>query len=141
MDKVRSATSIDVARLAGVSQATVSMVFNGRPGRTRVSDATRQRVVHAAESLGYSPHPLAQALRNGRSGIIALVPRVHRTTPTEFPVPFQFSLHLARAALHHGFHVIEVGAEDDPVLAESALVPFLRSRRVDGVIFDGPENA
>lgn len=141
MEDVRGATSVDVARLARVSQATVSMVFNGRAGRSRVSGATRERVLQAAATLGYSPHPLAQALRKGRSDIIAFVPRVHRTRPTEFPVPFQLSLHLARAALHHGYHVIEVGAEDDSVLADRALAPFLRSRRVDGVIFDGPDNA
>lgn len=140
MEETRGATSIDVARLAGVSQATVSIVFNARPGRSRVSAATRERVVRAAEKLGYSPHPLAQALRNGRSGIVALVPRFHRTTPTEFPVPFQFSLHLSRATLHSGFHVIEVGAEGDPVVATGGLVHFLRTRRVDGVIFDGPDS-
>jgi DNA-binding LacI/PurR family transcriptional regulator len=140
LEAVRGATSNDVARLAGVSQATVSLVFAGASGRTRVSSATRERVHAAAESLGYSPHPLAQALRRRRSGILALVPRFHRTAPAGQPVPFQFSLHLTRAALRHGFHVIEVGAEGDPVAAEGGLVPFLRSRRVDGVIFDGPDN-
>lgn len=138
---MRGATSVDVARRAGVSQATVSLVFTGTSGRTRVSAATRERVLAAATSLGYSPHPLARALRQRRSGILALVPRVHRTTPAVAPVPFQFSLYLTRAALHHGFHVIEVGAAGDPVVTEGGLVPFLRRRRVDGVIFDGPDNA
>ncbi len=134
-----TSTSVDVAKSAGVSQATVSMVFNGRQGRIRVSDATRERVLAVAAELGYSPHPLAQALRRRRSGTIGFIPRYHRTTPTAHPVPFLLSVHLARAAMHRGYHIVEVGAEDDPVVSDGELVPFLQSRRVDGVIFDGPE--
>ena len=44
------ATMVDVAELAGVSQATVSLVLNGVPN-ARVSKATRRRVIEAAESL------------------------------------------------------------------------------------------
>lgn len=43
---------MDVAALAGVSQATVSLVLNGSPG-ARLSEATRKRVKEAAEALGY----------------------------------------------------------------------------------------
>lgn len=46
------ATMIDVAKRAGVSQATVSLVLNGAGG-TRVAAATRKRVLEAAEALGY----------------------------------------------------------------------------------------
>ncbi|GII03238.1 LacI family DNA-binding transcriptional regulator [Planobispora takensis] len=64
-------TSLDVARLAGVSQATVSYVLNDRPG-ARVSDETRERVREAAERLGYVPHAGARTLRTGRSGLILI---------------------------------------------------------------------
>lgn len=139
MKKGTAPTSVDVAKRAGVSQATVSMVFSGRQERVRVSDVTRTRVLAVAAELGYSPHPLAQALRRQRSGIIGFVPRDHRTTPTMHPVPFLLGLHLARAAMHRGYHMLEVGAEDDPFVSQETLVSFLQSRRVDGVIFDGPE--
>lgn len=63
-------TSRDVARLAGVSQATVSFVINrSRP----VSDQSRERVLKAAEELGYQPHFGARALRSRRSNLLALV--------------------------------------------------------------------
>lgn len=48
----RRATMTDVATRAGVSQSTVSLVLNGAPG-TRLSEATRQRVLAAAAELSY----------------------------------------------------------------------------------------
>lgn len=67
----RRATIADVAREAGVSPSTASVVFSGK---TPVSDATRQRVLAAAETLGYTgPDPRAASLRRGRSGIVGVV--------------------------------------------------------------------
>ncbi|MFD1931414.1 MULTISPECIES: LacI family DNA-binding transcriptional regulator [Nonomuraea] len=65
----RPATSMDVARAAGVSQATVSYVLNDRPG-SRISEETRARVRDAAERLGYVPHAGARTLRTGSSGLV-----------------------------------------------------------------------
>ncbi len=66
----RNATVRDVARVAGVSPATVSNVLSNHP---RVATATRERVQAAMTELGYQPNPLARSLRSGRSGSIALV--------------------------------------------------------------------
>ncbi|MFG2750738.1 LacI family DNA-binding transcriptional regulator [Streptomyces xanthophaeus] len=66
-----SITSTDVARLAGVSRATVSFVLNDTQGH-RVSDGTRARVLAAAEDLGYVPHAAARSLRAGRSDLVLL---------------------------------------------------------------------
>ena len=60
----------DVAALAGVSQAAVSRAFT--PG-ANIADATRTRVMLAAQKLGYQPNLLARSLITGRSGIIGLV--------------------------------------------------------------------
>ncbi len=65
-----SVTSHDVARLAGVSQATVSRAL--RPG-TSVPDATRQRVERAARALGYVPSRLGRSLVTRETGRIAMV--------------------------------------------------------------------
>ncbi|MFF4319264.1 LacI family DNA-binding transcriptional regulator [Streptomyces sp. NPDC001568] len=64
-------TSADVARLAGVSRATVSFVLNDTQGH-RVSDATRARVLDAARRLGYVPHAAARSLRAGRSNLVLM---------------------------------------------------------------------
>ncbi|MET0813366.1 MAG: LacI family DNA-binding transcriptional regulator [Microbacterium sp.] len=71
----RRATISDVAREAGVSPSTASVVFSGK---TPVSDATRRRVLEAAASLGYTgPDPRAASLRTGRSGIVGVVFEEH----------------------------------------------------------------
>ncbi|WSU47196.1 LacI family transcriptional regulator [Streptomyces sp. NBC_01092] len=66
-----SITSADVARLAGVSRATVSFVLNNTQAH-RVSDATRARVLAAAQQLGYVPHAAARSLRAGRSNLVLI---------------------------------------------------------------------
>ncbi|AEB46925.1 MULTISPECIES: LacI family DNA-binding transcriptional regulator [Micromonospora] len=66
----------DVARLAGVSTATVSRALRGLP---TVSAATRRRVLAAAEQLQYAVSPSASRLAGGRTGAIAVVvPRITR---------------------------------------------------------------
>jgi DNA-binding LacI/PurR family transcriptional regulator len=60
----------DVARLAGVSQKTVSRVFNNEPN---VTEETRERVLAAAQRLGYRPNDAARALLTGRTNRIGVV--------------------------------------------------------------------
>ncbi|MEW2544381.1 LacI family DNA-binding transcriptional regulator [Streptomyces sp. NPDC047002] len=61
-----------VAAAAGVSTAAVSQAVNGTG---RLSEATRDRVLAAAASLGWSPHASATALRSARTRTFALVVR------------------------------------------------------------------
>ncbi|MGX1885101.1 LacI family DNA-binding transcriptional regulator [Streptomyces sp. NPDC055287] len=68
-------TSTDVARLAGVSRATVSYVLNNTSA-VRISEPTRRRVREAAEQLGYVPHAAARSLRAGHSRMV-LLPTAH----------------------------------------------------------------
>ncbi len=62
----RAPTSVDVAKAAGVSQATVSHIFNNTAGRP-IRAETRERVLQAAERLQYRPNPSARALKKGHS--------------------------------------------------------------------------
>jgi DNA-binding LacI/PurR family transcriptional regulator len=68
--RVRRPGGTDVARLAGVSQKTVSRVFNDEPN---VTEDTRNRVLVAARELGYRPNGAARALLTGRSYRIGVV--------------------------------------------------------------------
>ncbi|MFD9419875.1 LacI family DNA-binding transcriptional regulator [Streptomyces goshikiensis] len=70
-------TSADVARLAGVSRATVSYVLNNAEA-VRISEPTRRKVREAAEELGYVPHAAARSLRAGHTRIV-LLPTSHVT--------------------------------------------------------------
>ncbi|MFJ3670197.1 LacI family DNA-binding transcriptional regulator [Streptomyces sp. NPDC090106] len=64
-------TSADVARLAGVSRATVSYVLNNTSA-VRISEPTRRRVHEAAKELGYVPHAAARSLRAGHSRLVLM---------------------------------------------------------------------
>jgi DNA-binding LacI/PurR family transcriptional regulator len=64
----------DVARLAGVSQTTVSFVLSGRtPPGVQIGDATRSKVLESAAALGYRKNEAAKALVTGRFSSIQLL--------------------------------------------------------------------
>lgn len=63
---------MDVARLANVSQATVSYVLRGRTDKA-ISDETRERVLRAASKLGYMPNRLADGILRGKTSTIGVL--------------------------------------------------------------------
>src|SRR5688572_4419982 len=65
-------TSVDVARAAGVSQSTVSLVLSGKSAG-RISAKTEEAVRQAAAELGYRPNMAARALRTGAARSVGLV--------------------------------------------------------------------
>lgn len=66
-------TQADVARAAGVSQTTVSIVLNKTTGGTvRLAEETRQRVLDALEETGYIVNPIARSLAGHRTGILGV---------------------------------------------------------------------
>src|SRR3954468_7806202 len=66
----RAVVMADVARLAGVSQQTVSRVLNDSP---HARPAPRERVLDATRKLGYRPNRLARALVTGRSRTLGVL--------------------------------------------------------------------
>ena len=66
----RGATSYDVARRAGVSQSAVSRCYT--PGAS-VAPKTRERILRAAEELGYQPNAIASGLITRRSNLVAVI--------------------------------------------------------------------
>ena len=61
----------DIAAACGVSTATVSYVLNGREEQ-RISEETRNRILHYVHIMGYESSALARALATGRSGAVGL---------------------------------------------------------------------
>jgi len=100
----RPPTSTDVARAAGVSQATVSYVLNDSPG-ARVAEETRARVREAATRLGYVPHASARALRTGQSGLVLLPLSTARTGR----LAQEFLDQVETAFRSHGYTLVQYG--------------------------------
>ncbi|WP_017620405.1 LacI family DNA-binding transcriptional regulator, partial [Nocardiopsis gilva] len=134
---MRRPTIADIARRAGVSSAAVSFALNGRPG---VSEHTRQRILAAADALGWQPNTAARALSAKRAGAVGLaVARPARTLGVE---PFFMQLisgiqaELSERANALLFHLVE------DVDAEIGLYrKWWAERRVDGVLVVDPRTA
>lgn len=122
-------TQVDVARLAGVSRATVSYVLNGvTEGRVPISEETRQRVLEAIEELGYEPDARAQALRSGNTNTIALIIPDLRN-----PHFCELATGIEEAARASGYHLL---LSSTTLNDEYAVEIFkdLSRRRFDGLI-------
>ena len=63
-------SSLELARQCGISQGTVDRALHNRPG---VSPKTREKILRAAERLGYRPHPAARELLTGRSQTVGII--------------------------------------------------------------------
>ncbi len=70
----RRVSSVDVAKEAGVSQATVSRVFNNKKG-TNVSEETVEKIMAAAKKLNYRPSVIARSLQENSTNIIGIINR------------------------------------------------------------------
>ncbi len=118
---------MDVARRAGVSQSTVSLVFSGK-GTGRISEATQERVRRCARELGYRPNIAAQALRLGSSRAVALL--VPDVTNPFFSRVLRGAQRAAQAA---GYTVALVDTANDRRWEEQSF-EALRAGPVDGYL-------
>lgn len=122
--------SVDVARLAGVSQKTVSRVFNDEP---YVSADVRRRVLDAAEQLGYRLNNAARALASGRTrsiGVIAL--------GTALYGPASLLLGIERAARDTGYALRVVSTVEGDPAGVAGAVSSLLDQGVDGIVISEP---
>jgi LacI family transcriptional regulator len=124
-------TVAHVAALAGVSPGTVSKALNGR-GQLR--SETRQRVIAAAEELGFRPNLLAQSLLSGRTYTVGVL-----TTDSigRFTIPI---LTGAEDALGAGQMSMLLCESRGDAIREQHYLRMLLARRVDGIIVTARSN-
>ncbi len=115
---------IDVARLAGVSQAAVSRTFT--PGAS-VSEETRAKVMAAAEQIGYRPNIIARSLIRKSTNIIGLV-------VMRFTNPFYSRMirDFTRALQELGYWTLLLNIAQNQELEET--LPMALQYQVDGLI-------
>lgn len=116
-----------LSEMLGLSQTTVSRALNGFP---EVSEATRERVLEAAEKTGYRPNKAAQQLATGRARSIGLV--MPASPEHHSDVHFgEFLSGIGEVSLRHDFHCVIMPA--DPYDEEKAMRRLASSGSVDGL--------
>lgn len=117
----------DVAARAGMSLRTVSYVVSGTKP---VAAATRARVEQAVDELGYRPNVLARGLRQGRSGILALV-------LPELDVPYFAELVRAVTGVTRevGYTLMVDQTDGDLAREQDVVLNLSRARLFDGILF------
>jgi LacI family transcriptional regulator len=133
------ATRKDVARLADVSEATVSRVFNNQGP---IREQTRMAVMKAANELQYTPNALAQNFVRGRSGnlgvMLPLLPKVHLFSKYYFA---EILSGIGQAANERGYDLLLMFASAQHNMD---YLRMFHARKVDALIMLGqrdiPEN-
>ncbi len=125
MKREKTTTVHDIARELNITASTVSRALNDHP---RISDATKKVVLQVAKRMGYQPHRIAAALRNGRSNIIGvIIPRADRNF---FGSIVRGIEEMANTA---NYQVMICQTYEDPI-KEAAAVRALLNSRVDGIL-------
>jgi DNA-binding LacI/PurR family transcriptional regulator len=134
MPSKKRSTSLDVAKLAGVSRTTVSFVLNDVPS-VSISAATRKRVLDAAKKLNYSPNVAGKKLVSGKSYTIGLV--LCQSPEQIFTDAFlpQVILGVEQAAIQQGFHVLLKPVDPNDTGGYARLIT---ENHVDGILLSGP---
>ena len=115
----------DIARKAGVSPSTVSMVINGRPGIGRV---TKQRVLDIIEAFGYTPNLVARSLVKRRSHAIALL-----IESTQHPIFPEIAAGVDDVLKEQDYSLSIISTHDDSLL-ESREIEKIKARGIDGIL-------
>jgi LacI family transcriptional regulator len=120
---------MDVARLAGVSQTTVSLVLNGKADQ-QISPETRVRVEAAAVALGYQPNRMARGLRTRKSDMIGFISDVVGTTLSTGAM-----LQGVQDAASEAGIVLLLGTTRNDPAVERRTIDTLHGHQVDGLIY------
>ncbi|GAA3764404.1 LacI family DNA-binding transcriptional regulator [Terriglobus aquaticus] len=115
----------DVARKAGVSNATASRALSGAG---KVSDTARRRILEAAKQLSYTPNRSAQALKGGRSGMIGMV------VPNLSDLFFASCVNAVEAVAMRNSSLLVVAATHDRADRTVDAMKRLLDHRVDGLV-------
>lgn len=129
----RAPTSTDVAKLAGVSRTTVSMILNNSTAGS-FPEETRERVLEAATRLGYSPNSAARMLVRGDTETIGLVISDPDLMLVDGFVP-QLLVGVSQAAGEAGYRVLLEALDPE---RPSGYPDLVAGRRIDGLVVLNP---
>jgi LacI family sucrose operon transcriptional repressor len=120
----------DIAKLAGVSPATVSRVMNNNG---YVKEEKREAVMKVIKDVDYQPNPIAQSLKNQKSQMLGvIVPKISTETASRVVAG------VTEVAKAHDYQVLIANTDLD-IEEEINYLKFLSNKSVDGIIMMGTE--
>lgn len=122
-------TLADVARAAGVSSTTASLVLSGRGDELRISRTVQDKVRDAAAELSYRPNIVSIGLRKGKTRTLGLVSDTVATSQ----LAGDMIKGAIEAARDHGF-MLFIGETEGDAEIEASLLEAMHDRQVDGII-------
>ena len=124
---MKRASIKDIAKIAGVSVATVSYVLNKKEGQ-RISEDTKKKIFEIAETINYVPNRIARSLQNNKSKLLGLI-------VADISNDFYSSIarHLEDKALKLGYTLI-IGSSDENSEKFEKLIELFSQQQVDGMI-------
>lgn len=122
-------TLADVARAAGVSRTTASLVLSDRGDELRISESSQDRVRTIASELGYRPNKLSTSLRSGTSRTVGFVSDTVATSQLAGDM-IKGALEEARA---QGY-MLFIGETEGDEVEQDRLVETMLDHQVDGLI-------
>jgi DNA-binding LacI/PurR family transcriptional regulator len=128
--KRRRATIEDVARLAGVSNGAVSLAVSGQAG---VADSTRERIIAAADELGWRPSIGARAMRSSKAFAVGLILARDPSLLGADPFFPSFIAGVESELAPVGYSLVLQVVHDDRTAVSDAYRRLAREGRVDGV--------
>lgn len=126
-DIVKKSSIKDVAKLAGVSIASVSYVLNNTPNKS-IKEATITRILDAAKELNYTANKIARSLKTQKSYTIGLI-----VADIANPYFSQLARFIEDEAEKKGYTLI-IGSSDESDMKFAKLLTLFRDRMVDGLI-------
>lgn len=123
-----SATLLDIAKETNTSVSTVSRVLAGGNSASRISEATRGRVMEAASRMGYRPNLVARSLRTRKSCTVALL-----VSDIANPWFGQIASLIEQSLHRHGYSLMLCNSGEDAE-REQEYLRLLPSKGIDGLI-------
>lgn len=127
-------TSFDVAREAGVSRTTVSLVLNN-VANISINTGTRERVLEAARKLNYHPDASGRKLVSGKSSTVGLVLQQSADQIIADAFLLHVMMGIEQSVSQSGFHVLL--KPNDPAHPQG-YTQLVSENLVDGIIVSGP---
>ena len=118
----------NIAKVAGVSYSTVSLVLNGKASESRISKELEKKVLAIAKDLNYRPNTLARGLRKGVTNSIGFV--ISDISNSFF---VKLARYVEKEAMKYGYRVFFASSDESDDKCTDVIDTFL-NQRVDGLI-------